>query len=47
MAKVTVIHPILTEEERAKRIENIKQALVEFYIQVQNEKRCSNDLQSS
>lgn len=47
MAKVTVIHPTLTAEERAERIENIKKALVEFYIQVQNEKRCRNDLQSN
>lgn len=47
MAKVTVIHPVLTEEERAKRIEDIKKALVEFYIQVQNEKRGRDGLQSN
>ena len=36
---VRVYKPILTEEERARRIEAIKKALVEFYIAVEREKR--------
>lgn len=48
MAKVTIIHPTLTPEEREKRIEKIKEALVEFYIQVQEEKRMrENGVQSN
>ena len=31
MAIVRIHHPELTEEERAKRVEEIKKALVEFY----------------
>ena len=36
---VRVYKPILTEEERERRTEEIKKALVEFYIAVEREKR--------
>ena len=31
-ANVTVIRPQLTDEERAKRIEEIKQRMIDFWI---------------
>ena len=35
---VTVYRPILSEEERERRIEQIKKAMIDFYIAVEKSK---------
>ena len=36
--KITVIHPVLTEQERERRMNQIKKATVEFLRAVEKEK---------